>query len=127
MINTIAAIAAGGALGALARYGTHLGVSKWIAQPFPYGTLAVNVIGSFAMGVLVTWFISGIQISNDMKLFLTVGFLGSFTTFSTFSLDAVTLWTRGDVMGAGIYVFGSLVLSIGALALGTYLVWRLTA
>ncbi|MGH1397921.1 MAG: fluoride efflux transporter CrcB [Alphaproteobacteria bacterium] len=127
MINTIAAIATGGALGAVLRYAMHMGLTKLIAQPFPYGTLAVNVIGSFAMGALVTFFMTTGQISNEVKMFFTVGVLGSFTTFSTFSLDAMTLWTRGDLIGAGIYVLGSLTLSIAALALGTYLIWRITA
>ena len=125
MINTIVAIATGGALGALARYGTGLGIAKIAPSSFPYATLCVNVIGSFAMGMLVAFFLSTGQISNEIKMFLTLGFLGSFTTFSTFSYDTMSLWTRGDIMPALGYVAASVILSIGAVFLGAFITWKL--
>lgn len=117
-------IAAGGALGAVSRWGVMLGVSSLMRAPFPYGTLVVNVLGSLLMGVLVAYFLKNAALSNELKMMLTVGFLGSFTTFSTFSMDAMNLFSRGDVIGAVSYVFASVILSIGAIILGTYLVWK---
>ena len=102
-----------------------LGVANTMKTPFPYGTLTVNIIGSFLMGLLVAYFLKNASLSNELKLFLTVGFLGSFTTFSTFSMDAIALFSRGDVFGAVSYVFASVILSIGAVMLGTYLIWRI--
>lgn len=125
MINTIAAIAAGGALGALARYATTIGITKLVPSDFPYATLTVNMVGSFIMGVLVAFFLASGQISNEIKMFLTVGFLGSFTTFSTFSFDTMSLWTRGDVMGAAAYIVSSALLSVGAIFLGSFIIWKL--
>lgn len=125
MINTIAAIAAGGALGAVARYMSNVGITKVMHTPFPYGTLSVNIIGSFAMGMLVAFFLSNGHVSNEMKMFLTVGFLGSYTTFSTFSLDVMSLWTGGDVASAIIYTLASVTLSIAAVFLGSFIVWKM--
>ncbi len=119
-------IAAGGALGAVSRWGFMNWVASITKVAFPYGTLMANVLGSFAMGLLIAYFLKNAALSNDLKLFLTVGFLGSFTTFSTFSMDALSLYSRGDVMGAAAYICTSVVLSLGAVMLGTYLIWKET-
>jgi CrcB protein len=79
------------------------------------------------MGLAVALFARHSEISENLKLFLTVGFLGSFTTFSTFSMDAMTLYLRGDFGGFLSYMAASVICSIGALALGSYLVWRLSS
>ncbi len=103
-------VALGGALGSLARYGVGLAAARWFGLAFPWGTLAVNVIGGFAMGVLAAR--TG---PNDeaLRLLLGVGLLGGFTTFSAFSLETVRLLEQSPAQGA-LYVAASLVLSVGA-------------
>lgn len=127
MISTIGAIAAGGAFGAVARHGLNSGIMALVKAPFPWGIMTANVLGSFAMGVLIAVFASVWNPPQEIKAFLTVGFLGAFTTFSTFSLDAMTLWSRGDILGAAAYVLGSVVLSLAGIALGSWLVWKVIA
>lgn len=117
-------VAAGGALGALSRWGLNLTASELTKGDFPYATFIANIVGSFFMGILVAYFLKNVTLSDELKLFLTVGFLGSFTTFSTFSIDAVSLFTRGEILVAITYIFASVILSIGAVMLGTYLVWK---
>ncbi len=119
-------IAAGGALGAVCRWGMNTGISSVLKQPYPFGTLGVNVLGSFLMGLCIAYFLKNNELSNEMKMFLTVGFLGSFTTFSTFSMDAVTLFHNNDPYGALSYIFASVILSVGAVMLGTFLIWKVS-
>lgn len=121
-LNAILAIALGGACGALARHGVNLGAARFWGLDFPYGTLTVNIAGSFLIGALVSLMAHLWQPSEAVKLFAVTGFLGAFTTFSTFSLDVVTLWERQDYWGAGLYLGGSVVLSIAALLAGMALV-----
>ncbi|NWG45373.1 MAG: fluoride efflux transporter CrcB [Alphaproteobacteria bacterium] len=126
-MKTLFAIAAGGALGATLRYlVVHLGL-RLFGPGFPYGVLAVNVAGSFLMGVIVAALAAGFELSAPLRAFLTVGCLGGFTTFSSFSLDAVTLWERGEGGLALAYVLGSVILSILGLAAGLALVRSLAA
>lgn len=119
---SVLSIALGGALGAVARHGIHLGAAAWMGPVFPWGTLIVNVAGSFVMGVLVGLFAHIWQPPQEVRAFLTIGFLGAFTTFSTFSLDAVTLYERGEIALSGAYILGSVVLSIAGLFAGLLLV-----
>lgn len=116
MMTTLVQVALGGALGASARYLTNTAVMRWIGPGFPYGTLLVNVVGSFLMGVLVV--VLAQKGGTKLAPFLMTGLLGGFTTFSAFSLDAFTLWERGQTALAGAYVAGSVVLSIMALVVG---------
>ncbi len=120
MVSTIAMVGAGGAIGAVARYGVNVGSVHLFGHGFPWGTVIVNVIGSFLMGVLIAKFAMMDNISNDMKTMLTTGVLGAFTTFSTFSLDFVTLVERGEMVSAFGYLAGSVVLSILALFLALW-------
>ena len=115
MINTIAAVAAGGAIGALLRYSANIGAVKLLGTGFPYATMFVNITGSALMGVLIVAMASMWQPSEVMRVFLVTGFLGAFTTFSTFSLDFAMLWERNDYLSAGLYLGGSVILSITAL------------
>ncbi len=109
----IFAIAAGGALGALARHYVAGSIAKALGfGGFPYGTFAVNIIGSLLMGILITAFAMKFEASQELRGFLTVGLLGGFTTFSTFSLEGALLIQRGDWQGAGLYMVGSLVLGL---------------
>lgn len=109
-------VALGGAMGAVCRYATGLAAVRLLGKGYPWGTLIVNVAGSFLMGVLVVVLL---QLSgNRFAPLLVTGFLGGFTTFSAFSLDAVTLYERGQVGLAAGYVTVSVVLSIAALFAG---------
>ncbi|WP_136439802.1 fluoride efflux transporter CrcB [Pacificoceanicola onchidii] len=109
-------VALGGALGASGRYLTGLWAARLLGKDFPWGTLIVNVAGSFAMGVIVVVLLH--LTDNRYAPLLMTGVLGGFTTFSAFSLDAVTLYERGAVAVAAGYVLASVVLSIGALFAG---------
>lgn len=112
------AVACGGALGAVGRFAIMRLMTQLAGTGFPYATLAVNVIGSFAMGVLVEVFALKVNPSAEVRAFLVIGVLGAFTTFSTFSLDAVALFERGATLAAGAYVALSVTLSIAGLLIG---------
>jgi CrcB protein len=119
------AVAAGGVVGALLRYGVAILATRLFGPGFPAGTLIVNVLGSFAMGVLVELMALAWSASAAWRLFLAVGLLGSFTTFSTFSLDVVSLYERRDLLALALYLAGSMILSIAALIAGLHFVRRL--
>ena len=85
---------------------------------FPWHTLLVNVSGCLLMGIVAGWFAFRGESGQDFRLFLTTGFLGGFTTFSAFSLDAALLWERGQVLSAALYIGGSVVLSVACVFLG---------
>jgi fluoride exporter len=120
LIN-IAAVAGGGALGASLRYGVMVLSGRLFGVFFPWGTLLVNVIGSFALGIIIGIFALKFTPPDWLKLFLVVGIAGGFTTFSTFSLDAFALWERKAFLASGGYVLASLILSVAALMLGLVL------
>ena len=107
----------GGGLGSLSRHAINRAGLAMLGPGFPWWTFAVNVAGSFAIGLLAGLF-GGFETGNNARLFLITGFLGGFTTFSAFSLDALTLWERGQPMQAGLYVLGSVMLSLIAAAAG---------
>jgi fluoride exporter len=123
MIWTLSQVAAGGAIGAVLRYASVLAAVRAFGAGFPFGTLIVNVAGSLAMGFL---FVILTARSSALHPFLLTGVLGGFTTFSAFSLDAVTLWERGDAAQAGLYVAASVILSILALAAGALIARTMT-
>ena len=114
-------VALGGAIGASARYGVGVQAGKWLGLGFPWGTLTVNIVGSFAMGVLIELMALKFSVSQDIRAFLTVGILGGFTTFSAFSLDFAVLVERKEMMLAALYAAGSVGLSIAALFAGLWL------
>ncbi len=105
----------GAGLGGSLRHGANLAALRLLGPGFPYGTLFVNVAGSLAMGLLAGWFALKADPGQPWRLFLTTGVLGGFTTFSAFSLDAVSLWERGEAGVALLYVLASVALSVGAL------------
>ena len=124
MLATLAQVALGGALGASARYLTGVATRHLFGLGFPWGTLTVNILGSLLMGLLVVALAK--KGGNHFAPFLLVGVLGGFTTFSSFSLDAVALWERGETGAAAAYVLGSVMLSILALFAGMALMrWAL--
>jgi CrcB protein len=115
-------VALGGAIGSVLRYLVGL-ASGWLLGPgFPWGTLAVNIAGSLAMGLVIGLAASKFQLTNELRVFIATGFLGGFTTFSAFSLDFALLFERRDYGLAGLYLAGSVGLSILALFVGLYLV-----
>lgn len=110
----------GGGLGATLRYGFNLATQRLLGTNLPWGIFAINVLGSLVMGLVAGWLAprAGEAFAAPARLLLMTGILGGFTTFSAFSLDAVSLWERGESANALAYVLGSVVLSIAALALG---------
>jgi CrcB protein len=110
----------GAGIGGALRHGVNVACAKAFGLAFPWGTLAVNVAGSFAMGLLAGWLAvkAGEGWSGPARLFLATGILGGFTTFSAFSLDAVVLWERGTHAAAFSYVAASVLLSLGGLLSG---------
>lgn len=125
MLSNLLQVALGGALGASGRYLTGVAAMRVMGPGFPWGTLAVNVIGSFLMGVLVV--VLAHWGGNRLAPLLMTGLLGGFTTFSAFSLDALTLWERGQQGLAAGYVVASVVLSLGAIVAGLALARSMTA
>ena len=117
-MKTFLVVAAGGALGASARYLVGIGSGRLLGYGFPYGTLAVNVAGCFIMGLLIEAMALRWNISNELRAFLTVGVLGGFTTFSAFAAEFALLVERHDYLPAAIYILASVGLSIGALFVG---------
>ena len=120
-MNLVLFIAAGGAIGAVGRYAVMTAVSHLLGAGYPYGTIMVNLIGSFVLGGLLESLKYFSAISNELQVFLIVGVLGSFTTFSTFSMDVVVLMQRNEMFAAGLYILGSIVVSIGGLFLAMIL------
>ena len=116
MLTSLFHVALGGALGASARYLVGVGAVRLLGHGFPWATLVVNVLGSLAMGALVVLLAQ--KDATRLAPLLITGLLGGFTTFSAFSLDAVTLYERGQVGAAAGYVAVSVVFSIGALFAG---------
>ena len=118
----------GGGFGAALRYGFNHLAARLLGASFPWGTFGVNVLGSLVMGLVAGWlaYKSAEAWPAQAKLFCMTGILGGFTTFSAFSLDAVTLWERGESAAAFTYVIGSCVLSIAALALGLAIIRQMT-
>lgn len=113
-------VALGGAVGAVLRYLTGIGMIRLLGHgAFPLPILTVNVIGSFLMGVFVV--VAAHRGLTHLSPLVLTGFLGGFTTFSAFSLEAVTLYERGDVGQAALYVGASVVLSIAGLMAGLWL------
>jgi CrcB protein len=108
----------GAGLGGALRHGVNVASTRLFGFSFPYGTLIVNVVGSFAMGLLAGYFAYRPGIPQHMRLFLTTGILGGFTTFSTFSLDAAVLVERHSFGLAAGYLVGSVTAGLAALFLG---------
>ena len=121
-------VALGGGIGAGLRHGVNLAAARYLGAQFPWGTMTVNVAGSFLIGVLAAWFaFRGERASTQsLRLFLTTGILGGFTTFSAFSLDFAQLSLRGDMLLAAGYVVASVVLSLLAIFAGLRLVRSFT-
>lgn len=119
-------VAAGGALGSVGRHAVNVLAVRIAGPDTPWGTLAVNVAGSFVMGGFIALLAVKFGGSQPLRLFVATGILGGFTTLSAFSLDVVTLWERGATLAAASYVLATLVLSITGLVAGLSLARALT-
>lgn len=124
-MNALVLVFVGGGLGAVSRHLTGMAVMRASGPGFPWGTMVVNIIGSFVMGCLIAWLARRSSGDADLRLLLATGFLGGFTTFSAFSLDAVTLYERGALTAAAAYVIASVTVSILALFGGLWLARQL--
>ena len=114
--------ALGGAIGSAARYLVNVSAGHLFGVNFPWGTIAVNILGSFIMGLVVALGALKFNMTSEMRVFIATGLLGGFTTFSAFSLDVALLFERKEIGLAGLYLAGSVGLSILALFAGLYLV-----
>lgn len=112
------AVAAGGALGALSRYWVYNAFLKWTGDRFPYATFTVNVAGSLLIGIAFVALAERTDVAPAWRALISVGFLGAFTTFSTFSLDTLGLLKQGEVAAALVYVLGSVLVCLVAAWLG---------
>ena len=126
MVGGYLAVFVGGGLGAAFRHAVNRTALAYLGPAFPYGTLIVNVVGGLLMGVLAELFLVKGGGSQEFRLFLTTGFLGGFTTFSAFSLDAALMWQRSDHVALASYIVASVLLSIAALFVGMAAVRALT-
>lgn len=112
----------GSGLGGMLRHGIGLVAIRYGGLTFPWGTLVINVVGSAAMGIVIGMFAARNINNAELRLFLTTGIIGGFTTWSTFSLDTFTLWERGEVFAAASYLLASLILSGVAITAAIYAV-----
>jgi len=110
-------VALGGAAGAAARYSLDRSITAWSGATFPYGTLLINVTGSFAIGILVT-LLTGPDVDPRWRPLLIAGFLGGYTTFSGFSIETLNLLERGHPLRAALYVISANALALTACYLG---------
>ena len=117
----ILVIMLGGSLGALMRFIISSSVTEKIGSDFPYGTLTVNVLGSFAMGFFAMFLVERMGLDPLLRLGIFVGFLGAFTTFSTFSMETLNLFEQGESLRALVNMFINVSLSVLAVWLGVIL------
>jgi len=121
MVKQLAAVAIGGAAGAVMRWLMAGAVQRWAGSAFPWGTFAVNALGSFLLGFLFVWLIERSTASELVRLALTVGMLGAFTTFSTYSLESIRLLQEGALGMAAANVMGQVVVCLVLTWLGIQL------
>ena len=114
----------GAGLGGVLRHIMNMLSLRWFGPGFPAGTFLINISGSIVMGLVVGYLATRDMPSVELRLFVATGILGGYTTFSTFSLDTISLWQRGEFAAAAAYVIGSLVLSFAGLWLGMALFRR---
>jgi len=112
----------GAGIGGALRHGVNLAAARTVGTSFPFGTLFINVGGGLLMGFTAGYFALRGQVSQELRLFLTTGILGGYTTFSTFSLETALLYEQGELLAAATYVLASVALSIAALFLGLFVV-----
>jgi CrcB protein len=114
-------VAIGGAVGSSLRHLVNLAALRFVGQGFPWSTLTINIVGSFAIGAFMELLVRRLGVSNEVRLFIATGVLGGFTTFSAFSLDFALLWERGASIPALAYLLASVIGAIVALFMGLWL------
>lgn len=119
-MDGIISIALGGAIGAVCRYTAGNLAVKYLGDGLPYGTFIINLVGCFCMGLLMTLIVDKGLLPPIWRLFLCVGFLGGFTTFSSFGYETLTLLTEGNILMAVCYAAGSTVLGLLAAGVGVW-------
>ena len=119
-MNAYLLVFSGGGLGALCRFAATSIIGHSFGTKFPWGTMVVNIAGSLAMGLVIAWLARRSAGDGDLRLLIATGFLGGFTTFSAFSLDAVSLYERGAISAAAGYIAASVAVSILALFAGLF-------
>jgi CrcB protein len=117
----------GAGIGGAMRHGVNVAALRLVGAGFPWGTLAINIAGSFAMGVIAEYFVLKSGLPQQWRLFLTTGVLGGFTTFSAFSLETALLYERGEVLAAALYMIASAVLAVAGLFAGLAVIRSLVA
>ena len=120
-MKKILCVTAGGGLGALLRYQMEGWIQDRLGASFPYGTLIVNLSGAFGIGFLMTLFLEHIEIPPEWRLFLVVGVLGGYTTFSSLTWEAYQLWANGGAGGSLLYAMGTFIGGFAALLAGVLL------
>lgn len=121
MIKTLLLIGLGGAFGSIFRYLTHWITSKYFQSAFPLSTFLVNVLGSLLIGLFIGYLSKYFPENNPLKFLLIVGFCGGFTTFSSFALENYNLFQNNQQITAYLYIITSIILTISAVGLGSYL------
>ena len=117
-LGNLGAVALGGGIGAMLRYGLGIWAGRLLGPGFPWGTLTANILGGVAIGVIVEWLALRTHLPPAVRWVLVTGLLGGFTTFSAFSLETVTMFARNAWLTAGGYVLASVALSIGGVYAG---------
>ncbi len=117
-MQQLLAIAGGGALGALLRFGVSNGIYRLFGRDFPYGTLVVNVLGSLLMGLFFVLLVERMATSSELRSAILIGLLGAFTTFSAFSFETLALFNDGDGIKAMVNILASIIFCIAATWLG---------
>ncbi len=113
------AVATGSALGGVSRYGVGLLAARLLGSGFPWGTLLINIAGSFIIGLF-----AAVSASPELRIFVMVGFCGGFTTFSSFSLQTMALLQAGEWLTGGVYILSSVALCLAGVFLGYWLATR---
>ena len=113
-MSILLSIFLGGGVGALLRFL----ISEQTDRLFSFGTIVVNVLGASLMGLVVSYFADKVNVSQNIKMFLTIGFLGGFTTFSTFNLDFYQLFSNGEILASLLYLFVTFTFTVIAFYLG---------